>query len=653
MKPHARAAVMKEALMTTISSAVDLWRNLCSGAGLELRLKGGKPGRDVDVEESLRAVLGAPALAPSLEAWLMLDATAAQPTVTTERLLVEVLNSQGGFARMMRDILDVLVCAQAQQSSRPLSVSFKFDEVSDPIKETLEQFRDATSRVHRVLTSRPELPNSNAMWSVFGALDDFAPRHRRDWPKAFPSVTVIPSTGHDSLDTQLARLAGLVSDFIELWMRHGSTREEVRTSAAGIDRSRADARVLTGQLYAATDYWDHQVLAAAHAVSQGVVATQIDPEDVLGRLANNLGNIEWKDVWVEHTVQELLDLLNLPAWKRRHELYSVWIGTRMLRVVENVAADMHFHPVDGVLSFEFGGSRLASYSWNGEQFDVWAELRSALVGRSVKRKKGIQPDFRVVRAGLAKSTSVQTTYVLECKHYLNASTSNFTQAAADYARSCPNATVHVVNHGPANAVALNAALPAELQPRARFICDATPSREVSSRVLDEAIQKALFPDLHATAIDASIQDPLTSAALLRMAKDCVGYVTLEWDESLKDMDLALKVIAPDGTATESIDLWHQGDLEDAPFASFNEDVLEGPGTERIDIKAWIFKRYELVATNYSRAGRMSPDSLYCRIVTATGMTQIFCPESLPETCDKWRIAELLVSGGMVTIVPIV
>ncbi|WP_043614342.1 hypothetical protein [Chromobacterium violaceum] len=637
--------------MMLITSPVDLWRNLCAGAGLELRLKGGRPGRDADIEESLRLALKVPDTAASLEEWLALDAAAPLPIVSIEQLLIEVLKSQGGFAQMMQDILDVLITAQAQQSSHPLSVEFKFDDVTDPIKATLEQFRKAVDRMQRVLEKRPKLPNNNLMWLIWRELHDLAPKGPADWPEEFPPAVTVPTTGHGGLDVQLARLTRLVSDFIQLWKRYGATRKEVMDAAHTMTNDVPDAQILRGQLSAASDYWGYKVLSAAQDISRQILARQLDPEMVLEKLAKVLSGIEWIEVWVEHTTQELLDVLRLPVWKRRHELYSVWVGTKLLRVAERAAPNMRFHPVDGVLSFEFGGSRLATFNWNGTQFDIWAELRSALVGRSSKRKKGIQPDFRVLRPNLSNSINEQTTYVLECKHYLSASTSNFTQAATDYARSCPNAVVHVVNHGPTDESALRDVLPAELQPRARFIGSATPLQETADQALSRAIQDALFPGQMLPASDSSTPDPVVGKTAPTIVPGCVGYVLLEWDESLDDMDLALKVIGSDGRATQSIDFRNEGALHVPPFACFVEDIRRGPGIERIDISAWHFSRYELVATNFSKSGRMVPQALHCNIVTEMGLTQLHCPAGLAATSHEWRIAELHVSSGMVTIVP--
>src|SRR5690606_34713555 len=106
--------------MTTVTSPVALWRTLCSNAGLELRLKNGKPGRDADIEAALRKALAVPGTARSLDAWLAADAGARKPRVSMECFLVELLKGQVGFARMMQDILATLVAADARRATHSL-----------------------------------------------------------------------------------------------------------------------------------------------------------------------------------------------------------------------------------------------------------------------------------------------------------------------------------------------------------------------------------------------------------------------------------------------------------------------------------------------------------------------------------------------------
>jgi len=625
-----------------ITSPVDLWCALCKSAGLELRLPSGRPGRDADVEDGLRLALGVPASAASLADWLAADAASSRPAVGTERLLVAVLESQDGYARMMRDILDLLVTAEARQASHTLSVEFKFDEVSSPIKATLEEFRATVNRIEHVLERRPILPNNNLMGVLSNSLYAF---FSYQYTENFPPLAALTMTGHAKLDAHLATIAALASGFQALWKQHGATRPQVGHAGHATLGDPA-AAVLRGQLYRATDCWELAVLSGAQTLAQQVVSGQMDPEAASELLSTALRDIEWGENWVAHTIQDLLDVLHLPAWQRRHELYSVWVGTRLLKVVAQCAPDMHFHPVDNVLSFAFGGSRLATFNWNNKQFDVWAELRSALVGTSAKRTTAIQPDFRILQPSLAQPADLQTTYVLECKHYLAASVSNFTQAAADYARSCPKALVHLVNHGPADDTVMRAKLAVALQTRTRFIGDATPLEEAASQALSTAMRDAVFPGW---VPPPSRAQPAPAAPIRAGA---AGYIALVWDASLEDMDLSLRILAPDGTRTQTVNFSEKGALDAPPFARLVEDVQGGPGEERIDIAAWHFNRYQIVATNYSKSGRMAPDTLHCHIVTDQGVTRLDCPEGLPAIRHEWKIAELSYEQGELTIDPI-
>lgn len=634
--------------MTTVTSPIALWQALCLSAGLELRLPNGRPGRDADIEAALRKTLAVPRTARSLDAWLAADAVAPRPKVSVERFLIELLNGQEGFARMMQEILATLVAANAPRARHSLSIAFKFRDMDDPLVQTLEQFRESVLRTQKLLETRPRLPDSNTMWRIRQVLDGVSPRTTGDRSDHFPDDPKIPPTGDPGLDKELAQIALLVCDVQRLWKNHGADRLQVVTAAQAMNGKADLDEKLQGQLFAASDYWSYSMIDSLQQLPTRIASGQLSPQTAHEGLSRALSDLEWGDAWVERTVRELLDILALPAWQRRHELYSVWVGTRLLEVARAAEPNMRFSIVDGKLSFAFGGSRLATYEWQGKEYEIWAELRSKLEGSSPKRKDKIQPDFRVVQAGLA-DTGDRTLYVLECKHYLRSSKANFTTAAKDYARSCPNAAVHVVNHGPADDAALRAVLPPKLQPAVRFIGDVKAGSEAGTSKLSNAIRDALFPGLAAAEIDGVPAERVPEHAL---PADCAGQVFLEWDGSLHDMDLSLHVVSPDGTATHSIDFRHMGALDGPPFARLDADVHRGPGVERIDIGTWHFNRYELIATNYSGYGAMTTEALKCRVVTSAGTTLLQCPPDFPLSRHEWRIAELIVRGDMIDIVPI-
>ena len=638
--------------MRQTTSASDLWKQLSSDAGLELRLKGGGPGRDSDVEESLRTALAVPPHATSLATWLAADAALSRPTVSVEQLLVAILTSQQGFAEMMRDILDLLIAAQARRASQSLSIQFRFDDVCDPIRATLEEFREVVERIERVVASRYVLPSSSQLWDLWRVVDEIGARRPNVYPAGFPTTPPAPETGHHELDDQLKLITELVVEFRSRCLQFGETRQEVVAAARELtpEGSRSQMTTIRDQLNASSDYWDVTILYAAESAAEKVLAGSIDANGAAARLAPLLEGIEREDQWITRTAKQLLDILNLPTWRRRHELYSVWVGTRLIRTAEAYADDIRFHPVEGVLSFEFGGSRLATFDWQEAQFDIWAELRSALVGSSAKRKKGIQPDFRVVKAGIGRSTNANTTFVLECKHYLSPKASNFAQAAADYSRSCPNASVLLVNHGPADDRLLHASVAAELRYRISFLGNATAQEERRGQFIGDAIREALFPGSRLRPPAPDILDAQTSGNGALHTPGTVASVRLIWDSSLADMDLALEILGPDGDATESVDFRHLGDLTEPPFARLESDVKAGPGEERLDISAWHYSRYTLVATNFSKTGQMTPNNLRCEIRIDQRTTILQCP--VPGRGHVWNIAELTIQGGIVNVTPL-
>ena len=637
--------------MSTLSSPHQLWRKLQADAGLELRRKKGAPGRDADVEDALRLALAVPPKAASLDAWLAADAVSPSPFVTIEQLLVAVLTSQRGYASMMRDILDMLVTADAQHAHNSISAQFRFDQVSDPIRYTLAAFREAVERIENVLASRFELPVARRLWDLRRELGEIAPDNPKDFPPDFPLVLDPPQTGHTRIDAAIGALTELAAEFRSWCSTFGETRQK---AIAAVGRQYSNLQdpaqsAIQDRVNASSDFWDVTVLDAVQQIARRIEDGSLAADNATRRLEPLLASIERRQHWITRTFSELLDVLNLPTWRHRHELYSVWVGSVLLRTAKTEADDIRFHPVGGILSFAFGGSRLATYDRDGEQFDVWAELRSALVGSSSKRKKGIQPDFRVLQAGIISSPNVATRLVLECKHYLNPHVSNFAQAAADYSRSCPAASVLVVNHGPADNDALLASVDLALRGRIKFIGDATADNERRSASIYSAIQQTLFPVRPALAVDGALADGPAGASSPNVVAGAAGTIQLRWDDSLADIDLALEVLGRDGSVTQRIDYRSRGDLISPPFARLETDVREGPGEERIEISAWNFDHYALIATNYSKTGELGPGHVDCEVRIGSTSTVLSCPKLGHAT--EWRIATIEVQDGIAHLFP--
>ncbi|HVI60423.1 MAG TPA: hypothetical protein VM619_16335 [Luteimonas sp.] len=612
--------------MNGISSPLKLWETLQKEAGLEIWRGRRKlvPGRDADVETAVKIEFGFGGRSETLAACLTEDAASHAPRITTERLLVALLSSQRGFGDMMKDMLELLTDANANRDGAQLDVQFRFDEVDDPIRLTLEQFRATVEQTTRMLVSKYELPPKDIRWQLKHELDNHAGHLSQSLADSdcFPDIpSPPPATSHETLDAAIASIHALVVEFVTLCASLSSTRRNAFVAAQSADDYLRDIAV------DATDYWDVSVNGAAQRIADGVSEGRLDPDAILLQLKPLLGLIEHRSQWVDQVYQELLDLLRLPVWSKRHELFSVWNGSILLRVAKASADLFHFHARDGALSFAFNGNRLATYESGGEQFDIWAELRSDLVVTSRKRKKGIQPDFRVVRSSLGDVNDA-TRLVLECKHYLTPSNSNFSNAASDYARNCQNAFVVVSNHGPLNQASLMASIDQPLHSRTMFLGGVSVTDERNTNRLGKVIWQALFPSR------ATMTEPPTTIA--------IATVILRWDDSLQDMDLAIE-FERDGT-THRVDFANKGELGSFPYARLDHDQQSGPGEERIDISAWQADRYLLSARNYTGAGHGLPHNLSCTIQLGSDPEQIVaCPGIGPH--DTWRIALIEIKYG--------
>jgi len=612
-----------------------LWQQLQADAGLELRLKRGGEGRDADVDravlQKLRKDCSTTIPGLSVAALLAEDAKSPQPQISIETLLVAVLTSQRGFGMMLQEILETLVMAQARNAERALSIAFDFDAVSDPIVQTLEQFRATAERVRKVLAQTGwELPPRDARRNLFEGLRQLAPLELRNPPRGFPPAS-FSASGHAQLDEVLRGITDAVEEY-RAWCR---SLEADRSDMPNVVRHRipeGDTRrePSLDAAYDATDYWDASVLELIDRIVQTVRTQTLDPALVAAKIAPLLANISRRQQWIDETYNALLDILDLPIWHKRYELYSVWVGTLLLRTAAKRAVNIRFYPVDGVLSFAFNATRLATYEWDGAQYDIWSELRSALVGTSKKRKKGIQPDFRVLRAQIAASHNAATHFVLECKHYLRHSLANFSQAATDYARSCPSATVFVVNHGPADADLLAAVTDDTVVQRVRFFGDVRADAPVVPAPLGEAIVHTLFPhSASVPAIDYNYSGALSLPASIRLV----------WDATLDDLDLSVDVFDKTGQQASGVDFRNAGDLRLPPFAKLQQDVRSGPGEEIIDITGWPYACYDIIVTDYSKSGRMRTGSVYCEIMIGPARWRFEFPTNDTDALE-WQVASI-------------
>lgn len=144
------------------------------------------------------------------------------------------------------------------------------------------------------------------------------------------------------------------------------------------------------------------------------------------------------------TVESLEHTLNLPYWEKRYELYSAWILTQITKGLQDTG--ISYHVLDGVLSFSFRKTLLATCENLRPPLQIWAELRTKSTApmKGIGRKKHIQPDYTLAIDDAERSEN--TVAVVECKQYKRSNKRNFFAAILDYAAGRPNGSVFLVNY---------------------------------------------------------------------------------------------------------------------------------------------------------------------------------------------------------------
>lgn len=362
-------------------------------------------------------------------------------------------------------------------------------------------------------------------------------------------------------------------------------------------------------------------------------------------------------LWTEDTGVRLLGVLAEPLWQDRHGLYPVWAGTRLLCAAQDHADSFHFHTLDGALALTPGGGRLATYEYGGQQFDIWTGLRSTLAGGAGKRKRGIQPDFRIVRATLEGNANTATRFVLECQHPMAPGLSNALQAAADYAGGFPHADTLLVTCRPVDPAASTALAAAAGAARVRLLGLATANRERQHPALYDTLHDILFKGARsqaamrqaAPAIDPQARRPHAAPPLSdALRQNLAATVLLEWTDALQDVDLRL-VLINDDKHSQTVAYDHTGSLAEAPYAQLVQDVVTGPGQEVIEIARWDNASYLISVRNFSQTGALAPATVACRVRIQGGATWVLKPSHARD--HEWTVGTIAVVGDEIHMVP--
>lgn len=290
-------------------------------------------------------------------------------------------------------------------------------------------------------------------------------------------------------------------------------------------------------------------------------------------------------------VAMLEEALSLPIWERRHDLYSAWVGAR---IVQALGDDAVVHSSDGAIRYSFAGTHLASCRTNGGgPLHLWSELRSPLANpRGRHRLKAIQPDYSLQQEPITYPNSSRL--VVECKQYLKASSRGFADALSDYARGRPLAKIVLVNYGPADAGILDL-VEETLRARSFIIGQFQPGNPASCQQFEEIVGAIVnhlphgrlehAPQIADEGVGQTTQEAVRAEQNANDAPRSPSMpstvrVRLTWGMQPADLDLHAWIQGPDAG------LWHvcyreAGRLDGPPWAELDHDCRDGEGPETI------------------------------------------------------------------------
>jgi hypothetical protein len=597
--------------LAAISTAPELWKQLVRGGGLQ------PSGWDRELVEALEIRLGRGLRTP-LE-----DLLKVTPV---EDLVLAILAELRPFGAMMSDLLELFESHGARHSGAAVAIEFDFGrQGKGDLHFDLREFREARHRLqYATSTVRWWDWDDEAHWKLLQTLRRSLPSTEsepsdpaaRAWLDEWEKERW-PDRGLAPPETSNRRLAGRLAEIWELWravveesraaVADGSWKRLQRTE----DPTPGDERLILLEVLE-NDYFSAGLVRMAYtAVEQMERSGSPDAADGLAiALAKLIERYPPKIAQVQVAVETLQDILNLPVFKHRYELYGAWVFTQLVAAWPPGA---QLRVVDGVLRFPFKATVLADLLDTAPPGHIVCELRTPLTNPKGKsRKSAVQPDYSVLvgelpddlQDGSAADLAVMD---VECKQYKSPANRDFAYALDDYARGRPKSHVVLVSHGPLNSKAITDKVAAEVRDRTEAIACLDPMHSSARAQLAALVLEKVGPYL--------VEAPVAPSRSLQ--------VTLTWERAPADLDLHL-FIEPGGM---HVSYEKPGDLTAEPFAKLHEDARSAPGEEVIEVARCVDRRYVVAVNAYSEDRPLARSDARVRIDLEGIAREWTCPSA--------------------------
>jgi len=609
-----------------LEDSAAIWRYLQEQGGLDTK------SYDRELEHDLRSYLSLPDTGS-------LDHLLRSRVIPVETFLFAFFRAIQPYAEMMSDLLRMFERACATQTNNNLAIRFDFGKELPELSFDLTHFRQ-WSEVWSSVAGwfLANVWNYDAIWALNGTVRTLQQRtvhpvvlewltqyyERRVWPGFRLEA---PTSGVRELDERFQRAWRVWMMVVSESARYGEKRDDLRREVNRRnegreceERSESNRRLWTPEFLASidSDHWAGSFAAGAYDHAERI--SQLPPEEQRSAadelaiaLQSVFDQVRQEEVPGETLVRGLQDFLQLPIWKRRHELYSTWVGSRIIDACEDYGVKIH--QVKGSLLFSFSGTHLATLTRAQPTLHIWAELRSPLrdpVGKG--RKRSIQPDFSLVGDPIT-SPDVSILEV-ECKQYRKPSTKIFCNALTDYANGRPNAHVVLVNYGPVDESRLEGIEPS-LRGRVSLLGQMRPGSDESQARFRQLVGSVL------SACCATLGSLPTPDPLLPTGSH--SKVTLTWGAVPRDLDLYVRIVSPE--PTYEVYYSNRGSTTQAPWVLLDADITHGAGPETLEIARWIRgAKYHFAVHNFSNDGAIAGSGASVALTLEPQTWRFKCPQ---------------------------
>lgn len=455
-----------EGIEAPITNAAQLWKYLTSNGGIDDGYYDREIFRSEDPDLNLYAILGIRPSTGNIEANLSAAGT------SVEAFLIGLLKALHPYSLMMADLCAFFEKYGVKYGEENMRIQFDFEEAEqEDVGFDLKSFRELLEDYQKVERNISGYKlTGDQIWNLRGIFSDNSGKLPSDpavlqWLGAYdrgrgifnPPHIATPQTGHAELDRLLEEVMQIWKVFAGCCHRYGPSADELKMKVDkdvnfSYQRGEDVLSDLQAVIWVERDFWCGNFLRDIFTTMDDIaaLAEQAERDSKYQRLYANLDSflsgLEKGEFSIEEFADFVQDILSLPVWKRRYELYAAWILSNIDRSFGSSPVSLHH--VEGRLTLPFSSKRIATVSIDEHLVELWSEMRSALANpSSAKRVRGIQPDFRMLHSGDSEMPEKHFA-AIEVKQHRKSSTKNFREAANDYGAGMVNAEIFLVNYGP-------------------------------------------------------------------------------------------------------------------------------------------------------------------------------------------------------------